>query len=108
MERFCAPTRGQPWASYDCISRPELALDEPELPLPPRAGLGRDGTASLVRGWLWARRNCVSRPELASSESELRLLPKARLRRDGTASPVQGWPRARQKILICDLDYNML
>jgi hypothetical protein len=28
MERFCAPARGQPQASRDCISHPRLALGE--------------------------------------------------------------------------------
>jgi hypothetical protein len=87
MEHLCTPARGQPQASRDCISRPRLASGELLLLLPPRAGLGQDGTTSPVRGWPRARPNCISCSRLASGEIEMCILSEVGLGRDETTSP---------------------
>jgi hypothetical protein len=69
-----SPTRGQPWASRECV-------------LSPQGSLGRGVTVSPAQGWPHAKCDCVSRPRLASSEPWLRL-------------PPGGWPRASRECVI--------
>jgi hypothetical protein len=74
-------------ARWNNISHPRLASSDTKLCLPPRAGLGQDRTASLIRGWPRARPNYVSHLELASEETELHLPSEVGLGRDGIVSP---------------------